>query len=435
MGAGVSYLSKNNTGNPLPSGAKLLEILKKDLELSDAQHPLDRVAGRYVRKFGASSLYDKIIYLLKATEVDDRLANLYTMNWRRIYTTNYDDAIEVARKSIRLPSSLTIEDSTERVSDGATIHINGFIERVSPSNISTNLVLTDTSYATNNFGKGPWSQFFSTDIRLCRSLIFVGYSLYDLDIARILIEDQSIKEKTVFIISPNADEIEKDTLSDYGTVFAKGFDFLAERVDLVSSTYEQKAKSEVFSAIRELGIGYPKRTISTSNRIYEQLVYGAIPFDEIFSETPAFEEVYYLVKREQVSIAYEQIKNGRWRDTVITGGLASGKTFAAIHLALCYRKDGYRIFWVADSRNLKRDLDSLSTSKDKICVVFDGYRNYIDDIKYYTQQRQNTHVLILTERTATHDLMSSAIEFNLKDSSVNDILLDDLNDNEISSVR
>jgi len=221
VGAGTSYLSKNNTGQNLPSGAKLLDILKKDLELSDAQHPLDRVAGRYVRKFGVSSLYDKMTQLLKVTQVDDRLANLYSMNWRRIYTTNYDDAIEVSRQSKRLPSSLTIEDSTERVAEAATIHINGYIDRVSPANIASNLVLTDTSYATNNFGKSPWSQFFSTDIRLCRSLIFVGYSLYDLDIARILIEDQSIKEKTIFIISPDADEIEIDTLSDYGTVFAK----------------------------------------------------------------------------------------------------------------------------------------------------------------------------------------------------------------------
>jgi len=132
--------------------------------------------------------------------------------------------------------------------------------------------------------------------------------------------------------------------------------------------------------------------------------------------------------------AYEQIRNGRWRDTVITGGLASGKTFAAIHLALCYRKDGYRIFWVADSRNLKNDLDILSNSRDKICVIFHGYRNYVDEIKFYTQQRQNTHVLILTERTATHDLMSPVIEFILQDSNVNDILLDDLSSAEIAQL-
>jgi hypothetical protein len=138
VGAGVSFLTKNAAGDPLPNGDQLKAYLHSETGATKS-YPLEKISNYYVRKFGPMKLYDYLTQQFSVTSVNNRLPDLYKLPWCRIYTTNYDNAIENARKSTRSIASFTPSESAKSIPDGAIVHINGFIERVSPQSISDDL--------------------------------------------------------------------------------------------------------------------------------------------------------------------------------------------------------------------------------------------------------------------------------------------------------
>lgn len=434
VGAGLSFLSKNIKGITVPNGKELSGILHDATNIKRDTHTLDRISGHYIRTLGANNLCNLLKEQFTVSSIDNHLAELYRLDWRRIYTTNYDNAIGIARNGMRTPQPLTLHNSPENIPLGAQIHLNGHINTITPFNVETNFLLSDYSYATSNFKDSRWAHYFSTDIRICRSIIFVGYSLYDLDIARILIEDSAIKNRAVFIVAPDADPVEVGTLEHYGTVYAEGFELLTSRLQKVSADYTPQDIMEQFNSIEELNKSICSTRISPTVAVYEQLVYGRPPISEILNGAQPFSGQNYLVERGQVVDAVAAFRNGKWRDLLLTGDIASGKTFAAIQLAKGFLELGYRTFWVNTPHNLRAELDTLARSNDKICLIVDGYRNCIDEIKTYINQRQITHTLIITERTATHEMLANSLVSSLNLNSTSEIALDSLKHIEINGL-
>ena len=78
------------------------------------------------------------------------------------------------------------------------MHLNGFIDRLDRNTIGSEFKLTESSYLTASLIDSEWIMVFRNDLKLARAVFFVGYSLYDLDIKRILNESPHLR-KTFFI--------------------------------------------------------------------------------------------------------------------------------------------------------------------------------------------------------------------------------------------
>jgi SIR2-like domain len=406
VGAGLSFLTKNAAGDSLPNGDQLKAYLHSETGTKKS-YPLEKISNYYVRKFGPAKLYDYLTQQLSVASVDKRLTELYKLPWRRIYTTNYDDAIEIARKSSRDSATFTLSESAKSIPDGAVVHINGFIERVSPQSISDDLKLTDYSYATSNFvANKEWSQFFLNDLRVSRAIIFAGYSLADLDIARILIAESALNAKTLFFIAPDSDEVEVASLVPYGVIVSEGVEKLFDIMKAEQKTYEKPTISEIFYSISNFG-KVVKGTTSKSAavKVHEQLVYGTVLLPELMSAEKVFGDVPFNIPRDQVQHQISRIIRGDVRDIAIIGDLASGKTFAALQVAQALLSAAYRVYWVLDGRKLRSDLNRLVRIAEKTCLIVDGYSTYLDEVRDYLRQRPNNHILVATERSATHELL------------------------------
>lgn len=215
VGAGVGHLVDGPNGK-LPSGPVLSNRILGRKDDTPSPPPLDKAAGYVIRKgAGAESVYETLRENLTVVGVDPGLAELYSLPWRRIYTTNYDDAIEQARSGKQPTSSCVLESGTEKAKIGAVIHLNGKLANVSAASLEKEIALSDRSYADRNLERSPWYGFFARDLETSRAVIFVGYSLYDLDISR-LVFSSDIADKTFFFVSPTIDEIDKETISLHG---------------------------------------------------------------------------------------------------------------------------------------------------------------------------------------------------------------------------
>jgi hypothetical protein len=267
-----------------------------------------------------------------------------------------------------------------------------------------------------------------------RAIIFAGYSLADLDIARILIaESSALRAKTVFFIAPHSDEIEVASLDPYGVIVSEGIEKLFDIMKAEEKTYVKPTISEIFYSISDFGrVVNGTTSKSAAVKVHEQLVYGTVLLPELMSAEKVFGEVPFNIPRDEVQYLINRIIRGDVRDSAIIGGLASGKTFAALQVAQALLSAGYRVYWVLDGRKLRSDLDRLVRITEKACLIVDGYSSYLDEVRDYVRQRPTSHILVATERSATHELLWTQLRSHLLAADVPEIVLDDLSDRELA---
>ena len=409
VGSGIGFLSKTEEGLKLPNGKGLADVLHNEVDIEPGRHSLQRISQHAFKKLGPDYLLGILRSRLKVATVDDRIKAIYNAPWQRIYTTNYDDGIELARRGTSLVSSFTLNDNPTSAPPGAIVHLNGFIDSIKPVSFEQDVVLTDASYSISDFQNSPWARQFLIDVRTSRSIIFLGYSMSDLDIARLLLADPSIRDHTLIYVSPDTDEIDIDTLTSYGIVRTGGFDEFDRRFKEISNSYVP-IKNAVFSELRQVSIQDVKNDTSPAEIVFRQLVYGRVAEKEFLLSDQPVEGISYIGARSQLSNAIDLVMKGSGRDIFIHGEIASGKSCSCLIAAKHFLLQDHEVYFASHGPNLSVDLERLALREAPVCVIFDGYGSYIDDIKAYAARRRPTHKMILTERTVSHDLIAGVIE-------------------------
>jgi len=411
VGAGLSFLSRGPSDRRIPDVDALIDLLLEQSPGTGSKHKLDRVAGSVARSKGTDFVYDIVRNNFIVEKVDPRLVTLYDMPWKRIYTTNYDNAPEVARLGKRPVSSVTLDNQQRDATLGSIIHLNGFVKNVSPNNIGSGLLLSDASYAASRLVDTGWLSFFEHDIRTSRAVIFAGYSLYDLDIEKVLLSAEGIRRKAFFFISPDADDIEISTLERYGVVVPGGIDTLVGRITTAKADYKPPQFVTGLTCLREINTTETEaRPRTAARKVEDQLVYGVLAEQEVLTDEAAFDHQTYLVLREQDRAVREAFRLGPWRDALFTGEIASGKSASTLNITKYLRDSGYRVYYALKGSSLQSDLRRLSSLDEKIAVIFDGYSPFREEIAEYASRRPLNHRIILTERSGIHELISGFIE-------------------------
>jgi len=434
IGAGLSFLAHRLNGEAVPDASSLIDILLEQAEGTGSKHSLDRVAGSVLRARGVDFVDSVLKSNFTVSSVDPILKNLYSLPWKRIYTTNYDNAVEVARSGVIRPISVTVDEPQSKAVRGSIIHLNGFISRIAPANLDRGLLLTDSSYASSRLVETEWVSFLQNDIRTSRTIIFAGYSLYDLDIERALLADDSLLRKAFFFISPTADAIERSTITRYGNIVEGGINKLDEIIKTNAAEYKPPSFIASFTNLRELClIDQNSRNDTAAQILTEQLVFGRIPEQEVLSGDLAFEKQPFLVLREQDKMAQQALRQGTWRDMLFVGELASGKSASTLNFAAFLRSEGYRIYYAHKGTSLAADLHRLAEADDKVAVVFDGYSDFRTEISDFASRRKPSHRIILTESLALHELIGSFIEKTQHLGPVREIVLDRIAPSDVAA--
>lgn len=409
VGSGVGFLSKSVDGSTLPNGKTLADLLHAEVNIEPGRYSLQRIAQHAVKKLGPDHIIDFLRKRLKVSEVDTRLRRIYNAPWQRIYTTNYDDAIEFSRRGTSVVSSFTLSDNPMSAPQGAVAHLNGFIDAIKSTSFDQDVILTDTSYSINEFRDSAWARQFLIDVRTSRSIVFLGYSMADLDIVRLLLADPDIRDRTLIYVSKDTDEVDYDTLSSYGIIRTGGFEELFSRYCEVSTTYVPIERS-VFSQLRQVTIRDFERNVSPAEIVYRQLVYGRVAEREFLLSEEPVSGVAYLGERTQLTTALNLIDHGAGRDLFIHGEFASGKSCACLLAAKHFISHDYEVYLANHGPHLISDLERLAARDTFVCVIFDGYGSFIDEIKSFSARRRSTHKMVLAERTVSHDLIATVVE-------------------------
>jgi hypothetical protein len=208
VGAGFSFGAINVGGAKFKTGRQLAKFLSKSCHIQETAD-LDEAADIYVEAHDRTHLINLLKKEYTVKEVRPWHQTISSVDWQRIYTTNYDNILETcyAQNGKKLnPVTLSDKIRTIDTSSNLCVHLNGYIDRLNIETIMNEFKLTNTSYLTTTFLGSDWISLFRSDIKLASAIFFVGYSLYDLDIKRILFESDQLRDKCFFITQENPNE-------------------------------------------------------------------------------------------------------------------------------------------------------------------------------------------------------------------------------------
>ncbi|MDG4475902.1 SIR2 family protein [Thiovibrio frasassiensis] len=377
-GAGFSFGSKNIKGEMPRDSINLSRQICKIAEI-DEDDDLYYSSEYYLDNKPPNKLVDLLKSEYSIKEVSKFHELIARKSWRRVYTTNYDRVFEIASNNVgKVCESVSISSAPSQYSqNNQCVHLNGTIENLTKDALSEEFKLSDSSYVTpETLNNSKWKSTFSVDIEHASAIFFVGYSMYDLDIKRIIKNDIDVKSKTFFIVKPGEDKKEIFKLSKYGSVLDIGIDEFAKLVSeiIADDTSAQSDDLEFFS----------KFTITerikepTDNQIIELFFKGKLLQSEIF--TSVTDESNYLIKRIDVDKNAQLVADGK--NFLVIGEIACGKTIYIKQLSSIICSQGKDVFFLTNEEgDYKRDVTIINDISPSPIFIIDNAFRHEDVIK------------------------------------------------------
>ncbi|MFK0335390.1 SIR2 family protein [Rhizobium sp. NPDC090275] len=405
LGSGFSR-SCRSKGSPdgLPTASGLRDILSKKLEIDGSSYSLEDLSEHFGIVKGQPALYETLADHFVVTETGPRMADFIGLPWWRIYTTNFDDAAEKCLTSLQIqPITMDLDhDANKQIPRNSVIHLNGAISITNAGNLSGKIRLTASTYWDERIRESGWLQRFHRDISQAKCVVFVGYSLFDADVAKLLRANPELSSKTYFIEAPSKDVVKDTKLRPYGTVIHSGFERAAETILEVTPTLTP-LEDIYFTSFEEI-------TPPTAIREFDAeaarkfLTIGAGLEDVVFLESNARRAL--ACDREGCEAMLEEVKRGAARHLVV-GKIGNGKTVATFLFAARLRGEGYRVFkFVRRTERMSTEIAAIA-AMGRACIIVENGFGHTEQLQMICENAGKSVVVVSTARTSAFDLRGS----------------------------
>lgn len=410
IGAGFSVGAKNinNTAFPVAKGLCKILIEEGNIDIDEEDEKdledLSYISTRYIEE-GNTKI--DLINLLKKnyTCLDVGLEHqiIAAINWKRIYTTNYDDVMEFAsriRGKLREPVTPSTHIAEVYNQKNAVIHINGYVGNVNENNIDTTFKLTQQSYWKRTIPGSEWAVALHNDIANAKSVIFIGYSLgYDIELQQIFSEDSSLKDKCIFV-TLNPTKRALLLMQKFGEVYDKGLLEFSKDVDEIDKNYDRLNKKHELFCLNEHKKSENRVNTVDSNCIIRLLVNGIIDEDSIATNY----KNKYIVERECVNRAVKFLNEGG-KVVIFHSDLANGKTIVMKQIEERLKLIGRVYYLDKFDVSLADDLSYIGSEKGVHFLLFENYNQLVDGQiwKIITTYNYSNIKFVFTARSYIND--------------------------------
>lgn len=408
VGSGFSSAAKNKAGENLPSAQELSALM--DAESGEnSEEDLGLSAENFIDTKGISTLITFLKDTLTPCDISEDQKTISKQNWKRIYTTNYDDIVEYSAReaNIRLDGVCLSDNSTDyKNKRNIVVHINGKLEHLNENTLQDEFKLTNTSYLTTKFAESPWISLFQFDLKDCDAVFFVGLSLkYDLDIAR-LVYDGTIKDKAFFITHEEESESSLKRMSKLGYPCPIGMSEFANQIVESASHFVPPVKSTPnikFSSFIPFELNSNRPSID-DNKLRQLLIWGDVKWDCIqFSLQEPHNYIYYI-HRDRLENCINAIDNGE-HYIAVNGNIGNGKTLFLMGLTTLLKIRGYNVFsFKEDTPKTFRELEQICSFNDnRTVIILENYTSHRDVVEKFSSL-QSDAIFVVSERTAINDI-------------------------------
>lgn len=403
-GAGFSADALNIKNSTPPRAFELAKEICK-LGNFDLDEDLRFAADFYLENHNKSLLIDLLrdTYTVKQTSPSQDL--IMAANWRRFYTTNYDNVMELGalKSNKRLDSiDLTARPDQHSKTSNLCIHINGSINSLTPESIEQGFKLSTSSYiSSDDFIHSPWYYQFKRDLEISTAIVFIGYSMYDIDIQKILFNNKYLKEKTYFITQENPTAKNLFTLNKFGHVLPIGAEGFAKYIEVTELNQTQIPSDQslvFFDTYTTDGGEYTIQDRDVENLIY----HGEIKKKAIDYNITSAPSISAIVKRKELETIHRFLEAKR--NTIISSTFGNGKSILSRELMPFLQVRGFDVYSILDQdADFVDDLEIIRETNTKSVLVIDDYHNHIELLRYIGTHKPENIFVVATTRLHTHE--------------------------------
>lgn len=420
LGAGFSIDGKNKKDKALPNASNLSFQMCDELGI-ERSDDLALISDRFIDDPNIGQGINALIKFLKerlicisSTKTQDTIIGL---PWLRIYTTNYDNIIEISSKKQNIERE-TITATIPKYSidniDGAIIHMNGNIIKINPEKFYNEFKITNESYLKQGFLDSPWGDQFIHDLNNCKSIIFVGYSLkYDLELQKIM--HSKIFDKAIFIGQKNTSSNQTYRFNKWGRFYPIETTGLAEAILSEKASYTPIKREKNLAGLQEILINnYVPKQI-TPNDVLNLLVYGKHNRYDFRNTSPLY------VKREESLNEVKKVLENK-KICIIHSNFGNGKSIFLDYLASELIEEN-NIYFLTTTKFIQEDLRIIRSRKSSCNIIFiDDYDSHMQIFKELSIDFPSNIKIVATSRSSLSEILIDRLEteyhFSLSDIGV-----------------
>jgi len=430
-GAGFSSDTINIADSSLPRASALARKICTLGEFGEDED-LRYASQHYIKK---NKSIEQLIHLLKTTftckKTTPSQESIVKAPWRRIYTTNYDNAIEQAGLAVsKLIETVDISSSPQNYvkKSNLCVHLNGSTSSLTPHTLNTTFKLSTASYiSADGFLNSPWSYQFKRDLDTCTALVFIGYSLYDIEIQKILYENSDLKRKTYFITQLNPSEKSVSILEDYGTVLPIGVDDFGNQV--ATHLLTQAVNSELLSALEQYEPTQTTKGIRDKD-VDALILHGSAEQDLIDLSILTDQQVPYVIERKELAILDRFLTANR--HTVVISSFGNGKTLLLKEALPYLSTRGYDVYTISDpSGDFEGDIEKIRGNRKSV-IIIDDYSHNPELIKTIGLLQPENVLTVISTRPHSHEQLRA--ELKTHNFSYQELSIDELSGDEIDQL-
>lgn len=415
-GAGFTASATSVAGDCMPVGSGIVDIINNQYDLG--VHDLATASEAFAAIYGDSELIE---FLQSRFTVSDPLPPIFTdianVNWKTIYTTNYDNVLETAGRYIGKDyESLTLMSDSKKTKTGANkiFHINGYIKSLDSSVADDIFKLSENSYLSNQFRKSHWAEIFFRDLLSAKAIFIVGYSLYDTDIKEI-IYNPILKKKCFIIKRPLTKPVRYEPLSKYGQVLYIGIEQFVCDLKKTEGSIDSKLVLSNISLINFNRVCTNIDSIEhpTDNDVLNFLMKGEINANLFINNILSDKRDSFIIERFEEKYILSNIEN--YENFIICGEMGSGKTVLSSVLSIKLNLLGYDVYVLnSDVYDYYNEIDYIASLPGKVLIIIDNYTSKIEVLKYISDKRASSLKLILTARKYNHNKVEDDLYYASK---------------------
>lgn len=409
LGAGFSVGAKNILDTNFLIGEGLCKklILDGRIDVSEDSErdlqDLGYVSGLYLE----NNTKRDLIRLLKdnytCKEVSENQLEIAKANWKRVYTTNYDDIMEYSSKSNgKLRDPIVMKDRIGDIygKDNAVIHINGYIGELNEETLESEFKLTSQSYRQKSISDSDWAIALFNDIENADCVIFIGYSLnYDLELQQIFAANTKLKEKCLFV-TYNPSKREEKTMRLFGDLYVDGLVGFCNELKNFAQGYETKERLYNYGCLKVAVCPHKVNTSIVSKDIIDLFVTGNVQNSIVYSSL----NDEYIFERDCTSMIIDFLKK-EGKVAILHADLANGKTVVLKQLEKKLITIGNVYYLNKLNSKYADDIEQIASLPGNHFVIFEDYNQFMDyrewkDIKKY---RFSNIKYIFTARSYIND--------------------------------
>ena len=421
-GAGASLDSIGFDCEELPAASPLLGKFNEFLGKRFSKLP---IAASKVADASIQDYFRIITDCFKVQAVSDDMKSIVTYPWSKVYSTNYDDSVEISCEQIGKPKqTLTAADKPSDVLPGRLpiVHLHGFVNHFRIDTIREECILDYNSNVANRVYEGPWATELKNDISTADVVVFLGYSLYDPEIAKLVLQGGNSKKKIFFINYKIEDEELSYMQEMFGSPLHIEKDGFARVIEALPVATDSVKKSYVcFKSASE-------QEIEHRNINYEDLsdlfLFGRVQ-DRLLQADVVGGSSNYIIRPTIIEKIKSELQGGCSLISLYSP-LGHGKTVLSKVLGLELSQEHDVFFAIRNQGSFMDELRSIIANNNRPIIVLDDYYKFSKHHREMALLKSEDVVFIFTSRLSVHETRKDELPAQFLNHDVLDLRIGEL---------